>query len=256
MRLISASKCGHATDIPAEDVHMLPEPRPCNTHSDLFNFAHELPNLAESLLQRRKTKIVAIGSSSTAGEADIVPYPSRLELLLRGGFHHRMIDVLNRGLSGQEAPSELSRFEADVFAETPALVIWQVGTNAVFRKEEFNFDDVMVAITAGLRWLKNLPIDVVMMDLQFTPAVVEGQKLQLSEELVRRIARAAEDAGVNVFRRFDLMRHWVIQDGIPIGELVRERDENKLHMSDWATNCVTLALFRSIMTRLEAAGVT
>ncbi len=53
-----------------------------------------------------------------------------------------MIDVLNRGIGGQEAPSELSRFEPDVFDEMPALVIWQVGTNAVFRMKEFNFDDV------------------------------------------------------------------------------------------------------------------
>ena len=231
-------------------------PRICDPHADLFNFRHPLPNLTESLKKRRKIKIVAIGSSSTAGEADIVPYPSRLEMLLRGRFHHRLIDVLNRGLSGQEAPSELSRFESDVFAETPALAIWQVGTNAVFRKDEFNFDDVMVAVAAGLRWLKDLPIDVVMMDLQYTPAVVDGEKLKLSEELVRRIAQAAEDSEVNVFRRFDLMRHWVDQDGLSIAELVREGDPLKLHMSDWATNCATTALAQSIMARVEATGVT
>jgi len=229
-------------------------PRVCDTHAGLFNFRHSLPNLTESLKKRRKIKIVAIGSSSTAGEADIVPYPSRLEMLLRGRFHHRLIDVLNRGLSGQEAPSELSRFEPDVFAETPALVIWQVGTNAVFRKDEFNFDDVMVAVAAGLRWLKDLPIDVVMMDLQYTPAVVDGGKLKLSEELVGRIAQAAEDSGVNVFRRFDLMRHWVVQDGLAIAELVREGDPLRLHMSDWATNCATTALAQSIMARVEAEG--
>ncbi len=82
-------------------------PRICDPHADLFNFRHPLPNLTESLKKRRKIKIVAIGSSSTAGEADIVPYPSRLEMLLRGRFHHRLIDVLNRGFSGQEAPSDL-----------------------------------------------------------------------------------------------------------------------------------------------------
>jgi acyl-CoA thioesterase I len=218
--------------------------------------AYSLPNLTESLKKQRKIRIVAIGSSSTAGEADIVPYPSRLEMLLRGRFHHRLIDVLNRGLSGQEAPSELSRFEPDVLAETPALVIWQVGTNAVFRKDEFNFDDVMVAVAAGLRWLKDLPIDVVMMDLQYTPAVVDGEKLKLSEELVRRIAQAAEYSEVNVFRRFDLMRHWVDQDRLSIAQLVREGDPLKLHMSDWATNCATTALAQSIMARLEAVGVT
>ncbi len=51
-----------------------------------------------------------------------------------------MIDVLNRGMGGQEAPiDELARFEPDVIGEAPALVIWQVGTNAVFRKEEIQF---------------------------------------------------------------------------------------------------------------------
>jgi hypothetical protein len=245
-------------NIPAEDVHMPAAPRPCNTHADLFSFRHDLPHLTESLRKQRKIKIVAIGSSSTAGETQgpVLPYPPRLEFLLRQGFHHRMIDVLNRGLSGQEAPSQVSRFEPDVIAEQPALVIWQVGTNAIFRQEAFNPDDVMVAVTSGLRWLKDLPTDVVMMDLQYTPALVEGAKLAASMDMVGRISRAAQDAGVNVFRRFDLMRHWVIQDGISIADLVREGDGAKLHESEWATGCVTRALFEQIMARLQAAGVS
>ena len=127
--------------------------RHCDTHQDIVGFKYPLPHLMRSLKLQRKIKIVAIGSSSTAGEGDVVPYPSRLELLLRGGFHDRMIDVLNRGIGGQEAPSELSRFEPDVIGEAPALVIWQIGTNAVFRKEEFNFDDVAGSIATGLDWL-------------------------------------------------------------------------------------------------------
>ena len=82
-----------------------------------------------------------------------MPYPARLEMLLRGQFRDRMIDVLNRGIGGQEAPDELSRFEPDVIAEAPSLVIWQVGTNAVFRKKDYNLDDVAAAIAAGLDWL-------------------------------------------------------------------------------------------------------
>jgi hypothetical protein len=181
---------------------MLGVPRSCDAHLDLFNFKYALPHLTEGLKRQRKIKIVAIGSSSTAGEADIVPYPSRLEMLLRGRFHDRMIDVLNRGIGGQEAPSELSRFEPDVFAEEPALVIWQVGTNAVFRKEEFNFEDVAGAIATGLRWLADLPIDMVLMDLQYATAVVEPKAtLALSEDLVARISAAAGNAGVDVFRQ-------------------------------------------------------
>ncbi|HZC95002.1 MAG TPA: SGNH/GDSL hydrolase family protein, partial [Bradyrhizobium sp.] len=81
-------------------------PRPCDPHLDLVGFKYPLPNLKEALKRKRKIKIVAIGSSSTAGEGHIVPYPCRLELALRDGFHGRMIDVLNRGIGGQESPSE------------------------------------------------------------------------------------------------------------------------------------------------------
>ena len=231
-------------------------PRLCDAHLDLFNFSYPLPHLADSLKQQRKIRIVAIGSSSTAGEGDVVPYPLRLQMLLRGRFHDRMIDVLNRGIGGQEAPSELSRFEPDVFDEAPALVIWQVGTNAVFRNKEFNPDDVAGSIATGLRWLKDLPTDVVLMDLQYTTAVVDpNTTLGLSEDMVKRISIAAAVADVNVFRRFSLMQYWVDHDKIPIAELVREGDPNKLHMSDWATNCVTQALFGAIQQAVEKDGV-
>jgi acyl-CoA thioesterase I len=225
--------------------------------ASLVDFRYPLPNLAESLKARRNIKIVAIGSSSTAGESDVLSYPPRLEMLLRenfaGGesFPGRMIDVLNRGIGGEEAPAELSRFDADVFAENPVLVIWQVGTNAVYRSEEFSFDDVMAKIVTGLLRLADRPIDVVIMDSQYTPAVVDGPKLKMSEELVGRIADAAREAGVNVFRRFALMRQWA-EHGVPMEELFRQGDERKLHMSEWSTNCATRALFQSIKRAVAA----
>jgi hypothetical protein len=235
--------------IPAEDGHM------SDPQGDVLDFRYPLPNLTESLKTQRKIKIVAIGSSSTAGEAEVLPYPPRLEMLLRDRFHDRMIDVLNRGVGGQEATTELPRFETDVVAEAPALVIWQVGTNAVFHNNEYRFDDVVAAIVTGLRQLAALPTDVLIMDSQYTPGVVDGGKLELSVELVARIAKAADDAGVNVFRRFALMRGWADHQ-VPMEELVRKGDPQGLHMSDWATNCVTGALFRSIRRVVEAAGVT
>ena len=104
---------------------------PCDTHPDVTNFRHPLPHLKAALQQRRRIRIVAIGSSSTAGVAPVVPYPPRLEMLLRPKFAGRLIDVVNRGVGGQEAPDELLRFQSDVFDEAPALVIWQVGANAI-----------------------------------------------------------------------------------------------------------------------------
>lgn len=218
----------------------------CRTHLDLVGFRYPLPHLAESLRRQRRTRIVAIGSSSTAGEGNIVPYPHRLELALRADHYGRMIDVLNRGFGGQEAQDELSRFEPDVIGEMPALVIWQVGTNAVFHNEVYSPDEVAAAIAAELDWLAGRAMDVVLMDLQYTTAIVGPDKIKLTEDMVSRISAAAANAHVNVFRRFALMRCWRTQDGVQLDELVDPTDPSKLHMSEWATNCVSQALHDAI----------
>jgi hypothetical protein len=234
--------------VPAEDADMPDTPRPCDPHLDLVKFKYPLPHLTESL-KRRKTKVVAIGSSSTAGEPSpsgevkIVPFPHRLELALRKRSYGRMIDVLNRGIGGQEAPSELSRFESDVIAEAPALAIWQVGTNAVYRAIDYNPDEISAAFDAGLDWLAKLPMDVVLMDLQYTTFIHDN--LDLATKMVARIAAAAEKAQVNVFRRFDLMVQWV-KEGMTVADMTDPEDPAKLHMSDWATNCLTQSLAGAI----------
>ena len=84
----------------------MPDAALCDPHLDLVKFKYPLPHFAESLKGQRRTKVVAIGSSSTAGEPSqngeikIVPFPHRLELALRQQKHSygRRVDVLNRGI--------------------------------------------------------------------------------------------------------------------------------------------------------------
>src|SRR6201999_878646 len=100
-----------------------------------------LPNLAAVIGGANAVKIVALGSSTMDGEGDVVAFPYRLEAALRDGYkpryanQRRMIDVINRGIGGEEAPKELKRMDRDVFAENPCVVIWQIGTNAVWQKD-------------------------------------------------------------------------------------------------------------------------
>jgi len=226
----------------------MPEPRPCATHPEIVKLDHELPRFAEALRRQRKIKVVAFGSSSTAGTRDgVQPYPPRLETLLRrqDQFFGRLIDVINRGVGGQEAPEEFSRIEADVIAEAPALVIWQVGTNAIF-KDSYNIAEVQATFEAGLDVLAALPLDVVVMDSQFTQAI--ANKPKRADDFMSMIAKVTTGRKVNLFRRFALMKRWV-DDGIPLPEL-DDGKENNLHTGEWATGCVTQALFEAIIDAL------
>jgi lysophospholipase L1-like esterase len=202
-------------------------------HADAFQYC--LPNFTSRLWGSGSIKIVAIGSSSTAGEGDIVPYTYRLEAALRARYSSRMIDVLNRGIGSQEAPDELERMQNDVIAEAPALVIWQVGTNAVWQKGH-NLYEVADAIARGLTLLGSQPsMDVVMMDLQYAPALLTNDKIDATrrmQSLIRQLAGAGKN--VNVFRRFDLMQKFITLEKHSFDLIIDPTDENRLHQSDFS----------------------
>jgi acyl-CoA thioesterase-1 len=211
--------------------------RSCDIPTNLIRFERPLFHLAKQLDEAGPTKIVAIGSSTTAGEGTVPPYPGRLETALRRRFGPA-VQVINKGVGGEEAPNEFRRFDADVIAQAPVLTIWQVGTNAIFH-DGYDLRDVAAAIDAGLKRLSGLAMDVVLMDLQYAPAILRQGKILGAQCMVSLIADAAARAGVNLFRRFDLMQHWNKDRNIPIDQMI-ERDG--LHQTDWCTGCVAQAL--------------
>jgi hypothetical protein len=211
---------------------------------EFISFKYPLPRLAAALLGRDPVRIVAVGSSSTAGREDVLAYPAWLEMYLRRKYDNPRIDVVNRGRGGEEANEELLRFDADVFAEKPSLVIWQVGTNAVFH--DYNLDGVAAKVAEGLTRLKQHPLDIVIVDPQYVPAMLFDDKADASDRIVSLIAAAADKAGVNRFRRWALMRHWHIHDNVPLERMIDPTDDARLHQSDWSTRRVSVALCEAI----------
>jgi hypothetical protein len=208
-------------------------------------FAYRLPNFASRLSGNGPIKIVAIGSSSTAGEGGIVPYTYRVETALRTKYGGRMIDVLNRGIIGQEAPEELARMQTDVIDENPALVIWQVGTNAVWQPGR-DLGQAAAAIAAGLTLLGRQAMDVVLMDLQYAPALLTDDKIGATKRMLSLIANAAADAGVNVFGRFAMMQKWLEIERFSFDVTIDPTDVSRLHQSDWSAGRIGYELCQAI----------
>jgi hypothetical protein len=213
----------------------------CDIPADLIRFERPLFHLARQLKGTGPIKIVAIGSSSTEGESGIPAYPERLKTALLRRFPGREIDVINKGKGGEEAPTELARFDRDVIAHAPVLTIWQVGANAIFH-DGFDLQDVAAAIDAGLKRLSGLAMDVLLMDPQHAPALLKPGKILGTERRVELIATAASKASVNVFRRFALMRHWIKDSNIPIEKLINPGDDRGLHQSEGCTHFIAQAL--------------
>jgi len=208
-------------------------------------FEYGLTHFAQSLT-RGKARIVAIGSSTTAGEGNIKPYPERLLSFLQAEYPNAEIIMVNKGVGGQEAPSELQRLMADVISEKPDLVIWQVGTNAVWQSPDQNppsFSETVRAIQDGLVKLSDETLaDVVLMDLQYVPAVLTPAKRDKAIAMVETISALARNASVNVFRRFAFMKGLCEVEKVSFDRIVDPTDDSRLHDSDWATQRVAWAV--------------
>ena len=238
----------------------MPDPFPAiEFPSAIVDLKYPLMRLRQALGGKGVVRIVAMGSSSTAGRGDVVPYPYRLEMYLRQYFKdflHRTdirIDVLNRGIGGQEATEELGRFETDIFPDEPALVIWQVGTNAVFHNDQYDVDVVAGDIRKGLAQLRARGFEVLLMDPQYTTKMLWDDRADLSDRMVRLIRDAADEAGVSLFQRWALMRHWHVQNNVSFAQMVDATDPDQLHQNDWSTMQVSLAFKDAI---IKAAGLT
>ena len=216
----------------------------CTVQADLAQFDLPLTHLAHRLAAGMPVKIVAIGSSSTAGFGASSPantYPSRLEAELREQFPGHAVTVVNRGVNNEEISNMLVRFETSVVAERPQLVIWQFGSNALMHDQALDPG----LISAGIARLKAIGADVVLMDPQYAPHVLAKAA---HEAVVALFARAAKENRVDLLRRFDMMRHWHEVEGLPF-EAFEIWDG--LHLNDWGYACVAKSLAVAIA---EATG--
>ncbi len=231
----------------AQEVELL---APCTAPVEVNWLGQSLPRLANRLARSEAVTIVAVGSSSTAGAGASSPaqsYPSQLQEELRTRFPGRAITVLNRGVNGEEAAEMLARFDAGVIAAKPDLVLWQVATNAVLR--DHAVDEQAPLIREGIRRLKAGGADVVIVNPQFAPKVIEKFDVLRMVDLV---GSTAKSEGAGLFHRFALMRYWIEAERMGFEEFL---SPDGLHMNDWSYACVAKVLAGAIEDAAKRAGV-
>ena len=213
----------------------------CDAPLDLIRLANPLSHIAHKVSAGEAITVVAIGSSSTAGAGASSPksnYPSRLEVELRRHFPRLSITVLNRGVGGEEVPDMLARFDSSVIAAKPDLVLWQLGTNSVIR--DHPLADHSALIRSGINKIRAVGADVVLIDPQFAPKVIAKPE---AKSMVALIATTAKREDVDLFRRFDVMRHWREVDHLEFETFV---SPDGLHMNDWSYACMAKELGNAI----------
>jgi lysophospholipase L1-like esterase len=213
----------------------------CSTPTQFTHLDHPLLRTMRTLASGEPLTIVAIGSSSTAGagaSSSDAAYPNRLAVELRQRFPDHAITVLNRGVNGEETENMMARFAADVFAAHPQLVIWQVGTNSVLRDRPL--DKHSAELHEGIDELKATGADVVLIDVQYSPAVIVKSE---TLDMVDQIALTAKEKNVDLFHRFAAMRDWRENQHLSFDTFV---SPDGLHMNDWGYGCMAKLLGSAI----------
>ena len=214
----------------------------CVIPPELAHFDLPLPRAARQMAAQQPLKIVAIGSSSTYGEGASTPawsYPSRLQLELAYLFPRHDIAVVNRGVNGDNDYDKRDRFERDVIAEKPDLVLWQLGTNSMLHGNPL--EKHLAILQGGVDHLRKASgADIVLIDPQYAPKVIRGAGVN---SIISMIAETARGTNVNLFRRYELMRRWREVERLAFDKFI---SPDELHMNDWSYACVARALGTAI----------
>ena len=216
----------------------------CVAPPGIARFDIPLKRVAGRISAHQPLTIVAIGSSSTFGAGASSPamsYPSRLAIELRALLPRTSITVINRGVNGDTTEEMLARFDRDVFAAHPDLVLWQVGSNAVLLGRPLAPTSLL--IDEGLRRLKVAGSDVVLIDPQYAPKVIAKHDEHDVDLMVALISTASRDMHINLFQRFALMRYWRLTKGLPFSVFL---SKDELHMNDWSYGCIAKLLARAV----------
>jgi acyl-CoA thioesterase I len=207
--------------------------------------AAPLARTANTLQSHGPLRVVAIGSSSTRGLWQTDPaltYPGMLKSELERLKPGLQVSITNSGRNADTIPGNVARFERDVFAHKPDLVIWQIGTNDVTWLQ--SSDSLTGKIVDGIRQLKAAGADVVLMDQQYAPVILASNYSKMQASIIE----AAKQENVPLFSRFDLMRR-AVEGGLPMTALTTW---DGLHSSADGYACVGRALARAIMAAMPA----
>lgn len=216
----------------------------CRAKPELLELGSPLNIARKAIAARKQLRIIALGSSSTAGYGVSNPafaYPAQLKMGLDKALPGIDVEVVNRGIGGQDVEEMATRMRAEMEGNPASLVVWQTGTNAAIR--HMPLDKFERWLRNGLALGKSLGSDFVLMNLQYVPAVVAAADKEAYEKIMATVAREY-DAGL--FRRYDIMHAWY-EDGMPYSQFVQL---DGLHLNDFGQKCIGKLLTQAILKSL------
>lgn len=218
----------------------------CDAPAVLTGAVAPLPFVAKRAQAHSPVHILAVGTASMApGNPAVAPFIGRLDALLEPMLGVRPT-ITRKAVRGALASETLEVVIASILEQRPDLVIWQSGTvDAVRNIDPAAFE---AALEAGIERLEAAKIDLILVDMQFarfSRATIDYAPYQ------EAIALQGAAHGINLFRRYDLMRHWAEEGSIDVeraGSRGQGSEQDRLH------DCLAKQLARLIQGGIALAS--
>jgi hypothetical protein len=188
----------------------------CRIPDSLIRPETLVPRVAEAVADGQPIKIVILGTASSAGAGVSDPrqaYPERLRDELSRRFPRAPVSLVNLAERGWTAAEMAAAIDGKVLPLKPTLVIWQTGTVEAVRGLDVNA--MGDALGTGIVKLHAHQVDVVLIVPQYSPRTAAMVNFAPYTEYMERIAGGLE---VNLFNRYDIMKHWVEEGFVDFDE--------------------------------------
>ena len=179
-------------------------PANCEVPAYLLTSESALPKVETAIVSERRLEVLVVGSrSSTITASEASAYPGRLQAILKEALPKVAVNVsveLQVKKTAEEVAGGLVKL---LEVRKPTLVIWQTGTYDAIRS--IDPDDFRAGVDEGVVALQNAGVDVVLMNLQYSPRT---ETMISAPPYLDNLRVVAQQHNVPLFDRFAIMRHW------------------------------------------------
>lgn len=195
-----------ATLTPVRAEEAASTPSQCDVPAYLLTSESSLAKVAAAVKGPKRLSIVVTGTRSSSlpgADGEAAAYPARLQAILSERLAGVSVELSTSLLPRKTSEEVAAGFEKLVAERKPDLVVWQTGTVDAIRAtdpEEFR-----TALDDGISILQKAGIDVVLVNLQYSPRTDLVMAVTPYIDSMRVVAQKMD---VPLFDRFAIMRDW------------------------------------------------
>jgi hypothetical protein len=180
------------------------DPPPCDVPASLLSSDSTLAKVADAVKGGKPLNVLVVGSrSSTITAQEASAYPARLLAMLKERLANVPVNLSVEIQTAKTAEDVAGTLVKLVEAKNPTLVIWQTGTYDAIRG--IDPDEFRTAVDEGVSTLQKAGIDVVLVNLQYSPRTETMTSVPPYLDSMRAVAQQHD---IPLFDRFAIMRHW------------------------------------------------